>query len=58
MTGHEVLTKIRLARVEAPTLILLGLDDTESEIRRFGLGADDCLTKNPPLIQNFNSNVF
>ncbi|SDX50955.1 response regulator transcription factor CtrA [Roseicitreum antarcticum] len=45
MTGLEVLRQIRLARVDTPTLILTGEDDTESKLRGFGSGADDYLTK-------------
>ncbi|VAW00171.1 DNA-binding response regulator CtrA [hydrothermal vent metagenome] len=45
MSGHDVLRKLRLARVETPILILSGADDTESKIKGFGFGADDYLTK-------------
>lgn len=45
MHGHEVLRKLRLARVETPILILTGADDTESKLKGFGFGADDYLTK-------------
>ncbi len=45
MTGHEVLRQLRLARVETPTLILSGADDTDNKIKGFGFGADDYLTK-------------
>ena len=45
MNGHEVLRKLRLARVSTPILILTGEDDTESKIRGFGFGADDYMTK-------------
>src|SRR6056297_914258 len=45
MTGHDVLRQLRLARVETPTLILSGADDTDSKIKGFGFGADDYLTK-------------
>ena len=45
MTGHEVLRQLRLARIETPTLILSGEDSTDSKIKGFGFGADDCLTK-------------
>ncbi|MBV1897258.1 MAG: response regulator transcription factor [Rhodobacteraceae bacterium] len=45
MTGHDVLRKLRLARIETPILILSGADDTESKIKGFGFGADDYLTK-------------
>ncbi len=45
MTGHEVLRQLRLARIETPTLILSGADDTDNKIKGFGFGADDYLTK-------------
>jgi len=45
MTGHEVLRRLRLSRVETPILILSGMDDTESKIKGFGFGADDYMTK-------------
>jgi len=45
MTGHEVLRRLRVARVNTPVLILTGEDDTESKVRSFGSGADDYLTK-------------
>ncbi len=45
MDGHDVLRKLRLARIDTPILILSGMDDTESKIKGFGFGADDYLTK-------------
>ncbi len=45
MNGHEVLRKLRLARIETPILILTGADDTENKIKGFGFGADDYMTK-------------
>jgi len=45
ITGYDVLRKLRLARVETPTLILSGADATESKLKGFGIGADDYLTK-------------
>ena len=45
MTGYDVLRKLRLAKVETPTLILSGLDDMDNKIKGFGFGADDYLTK-------------
>ena len=45
MSGHEVLRQIRQARVETPSLILSGADDTENKLKGFGFGADDYLTK-------------
>ena len=43
--GYEVLRKLRMGKVETPTLILSGFDATENKIRGFGVGADDYLTK-------------
>jgi two-component system cell cycle response regulator CtrA len=43
--GYEVLRKLRMAKIETPTLILSGMDGTENKIRGFGCGADDYLTK-------------
>lgn len=45
MHGHDVLRKLRRARVETPILILSGDDNTENKIKGFGFGADDYLTK-------------
>ena len=45
MDGHDVLRKLRLARVDTPVLILSGADDNENKIKGFGSGADDYLTK-------------
>ncbi len=45
MHGHDVLRKLRLARVDTPILILTGANDTETKIKGFGFGADDYLTK-------------
>jgi len=45
MDGHDVLRKLRLAKVETPVLILSGSDDNENKIKGFGFGADDYLTK-------------
>jgi two-component system cell cycle response regulator CtrA len=45
MNGHEVLRRLRMARVNTPTLILSGSDDTDNKIKGFGFGADDYLTK-------------
>jgi len=43
--GYEVLRKLRLGRIETPTLILTGLDGLDAKIKGFGCGADDYLTK-------------
>lgn len=45
MSGHEVLRKLRLAKVNTPILILSGDDDTTSKLKGFGFGADDYMTK-------------
>ena len=45
MDGHEVLRKLRLAKIETPALVLSGYDDAENKIKSFGFGADDYLTK-------------
>ena len=45
MSGHEVLRQLRLARIDTPTLILSGDDNTDSKIRGLGSGADDYLIK-------------
>ncbi|MDH3667969.1 MAG: response regulator transcription factor [Paracoccaceae bacterium] len=45
MDGYDVLRKLRLARIETPTLILTGMEGTDSKIKGFGAGADDYLTK-------------
>ena len=43
--GYEVLRKLRMGRVETPTLILSGMDGADNKIKGFGVGADDYLTK-------------
>ncbi len=43
--GYEVLRKMRMGKVETPTLILSGFDGTDDKIKGFGFGADDYLTK-------------
>jgi len=43
--GYEVLRKLRVSRVDTPTLILSGADGADSKIKGFGCGADDYLTK-------------
>ena len=45
ISGHEVLRRIRLAKINTPILILSRADDIESKIKAFGSGADDYLTK-------------
>ncbi|MBC6443357.1 MAG: response regulator transcription factor [Rhodobacteraceae bacterium] len=45
ITGHEVLRKLRMARVQTPVMILSGKNETEEKIKSFSFGADDYLTK-------------
>ena len=45
INGHEVLRKIRSAKVHTPILILSGNVKKDSIIRGFGVGADDYLVK-------------
>ena len=45
MSGFEVLRSLRLAKVQAPILILTGLTSLEDKVRGLGFGADDYLTK-------------
>jgi two-component system cell cycle response regulator CtrA len=45
MHGHEVLKKLRLAKVGTPVLILSGIGGLESKVCALGFGADDYLTK-------------
>jgi len=43
--GYDVLRRLRVSRIETPTLILTGMSGTDSKIKGFGAGADDYLTK-------------
>ncbi|MFC5567041.1 response regulator transcription factor [Rubellimicrobium aerolatum] len=45
LSGHEVLRRLRHARIQTPVLILTGADDMDNRLRSFGTGADDYLTK-------------
>src|ERR1043166_6293974 len=45
MDGHDVLKKLRTAKVQTPVLILSGNAEMESKVRSFGFGADDYVTK-------------
>jgi two-component system cell cycle response regulator CtrA len=45
MDGHEVLRRLRSARVATPVLILSGLTELDHKIKGLGSGADDYLTK-------------
>jgi two-component system cell cycle response regulator CtrA len=44
-SGHDVLYKLRLTRVDTPVIMLSCDDTTEAKVKAFGLGADDFLTK-------------
>ena len=43
--GYEVLRKLRVGKIDTPTLILSGYQEADSKIKGFGCGADDYLTK-------------
>jgi two-component system cell cycle response regulator CtrA len=45
LSGHEIIRKLRLSKIETPTMVLSNLIDTNSKIKAFGFGADDYLTK-------------
>jgi two-component system, cell cycle response regulator CtrA len=45
MSGFEVLRKLRVSKVNTPTLILSGLAALEDKIKGLGFGADDYMTK-------------
>ena len=45
MHGYDVLKKLRIAKVGTPVMILSGISEMDSEIRSFGFGADDYVTK-------------
>ncbi|MGB0498890.1 MAG: response regulator transcription factor CtrA [Rubricella sp.] len=45
MHGHDVLRKLRMARIDTPILILSGIGDLDAKLKGFGHGADDYLTK-------------
>ncbi len=45
INGHEVLRRLRLARVETPIMALTGDDSIDSKLKFFGFGGDDYLTK-------------
>jgi two-component system cell cycle response regulator CtrA len=45
MNAHEVLRQLRLSRIQTRIFMLSGSDDTDNEIKGFGFGADDYLTK-------------
>ena len=45
MDGLEVLRRMRASQVDAPVLVLSGLDDVAIKSKGFNIGADDYLTK-------------
>ena len=45
MHGHDVLKKLRAAKVQTPVLILSGIAELDSTVRSFSFGADDYVTK-------------
>ena len=45
MTGFDVLTSLRVSKVNTPILILTGQGDIETKVRGLGFGADDYMTK-------------
>ena len=45
MHGYDVLKKLRLSKVDTPTLILSGMSQLDNKVKGLGFGADDYLTK-------------
>ncbi len=45
MEGHEVVRRLRAARIQTPILILSGRNDIDEKVRALSMGADDYLTK-------------
>ena len=45
MEGHEVVRRLRAARIQTPILILSGKSDLDDKVRGLTVGADDYLTK-------------
>lgn len=45
MHGHDVLKRLRLAKVQTPVLILSGMLKMDHKVQAFGFGADDYVTK-------------
>lgn len=45
LAGHEVLRRVRAARVNTPALVLSRVSDPEAKARAFSAGADDFLAK-------------
>ncbi|MEL6198031.1 MAG: response regulator transcription factor [Pseudomonadota bacterium] len=45
MNGYDVLRKVRMGRVDTPTLILTGQAGIDAKLKGFSSGADDFLTK-------------
>jgi two-component system cell cycle response regulator CtrA len=45
MDGHEVVRRLRAARIQTPILILSGKSDIDEKVRGLSTGADDYITK-------------
>jgi two-component system cell cycle response regulator CtrA len=45
LDGHQVLRRLRSARIDTPILILSGVTEIDSKIQGLGFGADDYITK-------------
>ncbi len=45
MDGHEVVRRLRAARIQTPILILSGKSDLDEKVRGLSTGADDYITK-------------
>ena len=45
MEGHEVVRRMRSARIEVPVLVLSALSSPQAKVKAFGAGADDFLCK-------------
>ena len=45
MEGHEVVRRMRAARIEVPVLVLSALSSPQAKVKAFGAGADDFLCK-------------
>jgi two-component system, cell cycle response regulator CtrA len=45
MEGHEVVRRLRAARIDTPVLVLSALSSPHAKVKAFGAGADDFLCK-------------
>jgi two-component system cell cycle response regulator CtrA len=45
MEGHEVVRRMRAARIDTPVLVLSSLSSPQAKVKAFGAGADDFLGK-------------